>query len=59
MAGIAEFPDLVNDVFQQTELNDEGIYALKFHIRGKPWLVTIDDTIFVNQVTDSHYAEFV
>lgn len=59
MAAIAEFPDLVDDVFQQTELNDEGIYAFKFHIRGIPWLVTIDDTVFTNEIDETARVEYV
>jgi len=23
--------------------NDAGIYAVRFYIRGKPWVVTVDD----------------
>lgn len=51
MGSIAEFPDLVRSAFvdtslqPQTNLNDEGILNVRFFIRGKPWIVTIDDTI--------------
>jgi len=31
-----------------TETNDEGIYNVKFYIRGKPWIVTIDDNLLFN-----------
>jgi len=42
MGAIAEFPELVKSVFL-TDTNDAGIYAVRFFIRGKPWVVTIDD----------------
>jgi hypothetical protein len=29
----------------QSEENSNGIYAVKLFIRGKPWLITIDDKI--------------
>jgi hypothetical protein len=29
----------------ESDENSNGIYVVKFHIRGKPWLVTIDDQI--------------
>jgi hypothetical protein len=45
MGAIAEFPDIVKDVFLTKEVNDEGIYAVKLFIRGKPWILTVDDTI--------------
>ena len=44
MGAIAEFPDLVKNVFVTQEENDVGIYAFRFYIRGKPWIVTVDDT---------------
>lgn len=44
MGSIAEFPDLVKDIFVTKEKNDAGIYAFRFFIRGKPWIVTVDDT---------------
>ena len=45
MGAIAEFPDIVKDVFLTKDLNNEGIYAMKLFIRGKPWIITIDDSI--------------
>lgn len=59
MAGVAEYPELIQDVFQQTELNDEGIYAFKFYIRGLPWLVTIDDTVFTYTGGSTPVEEYV
>lgn len=43
LASIAEFPDLVKNVFVTQETNSAGIYAFRFYIRGKPWIVTVDD----------------
>ena len=43
MASVAEFPDLISSVFLNKKMNKEGIYALRFYIRGKPWVITIDD----------------
>ena len=34
------------------ELNENGIYNIRFYIRGKPWLVTIDDYLLVNTFND-------
>jgi hypothetical protein len=30
-------------------LNENGIYGLKFFVRGKPWVVSIDDLLLVRQ----------
>ena len=43
MGSIAEFPDMVRSTFLNEETNDEGIYNIRFFIRGKPWVVSIDD----------------
>ena len=43
MASLAEFPELIKNVFITKEKNDAGIFAVLFHIRGKPWLIEIDN----------------
>ena len=40
---LAEFPNKVKGLFVNQEKNDAGIYGLTFYIRGKPWVVSIDD----------------
>lgn len=50
MGSIAEWYDLSKQVFITNTKNDAGIYAIKFYIRGKPWIVTIDDEMLVNDV---------
>lgn len=45
MASLAEFPEKAKSIFMTQDLNKEGIYAVKLYIRGKPWLVTVDDEI--------------
>ena len=46
-SGLAEKPQRIKDMFLVDEKNDAGIYAVKFFIRGKPWVVHIDsDLVF-------------
>lgn len=47
MGAISEFPHILKDVFITDTKNDVGIYKLRFFIRGKPWVVTIDDEILL------------
>lgn len=47
MASLAEFPEKAKSVFLTQQLNHEGIYAVKFYIRGKPWIVTVDDEVLL------------
>jgi hypothetical protein len=43
MSALAEFPQMVKDLFVVPITNKVGIYAVKFYIRGKPWVVEVDD----------------
>jgi hypothetical protein len=43
MGAVAEFPDLIKSVFLTKERNSAGIYAVRLYIRGKPWVITLDD----------------
>ena len=45
MATVAEFPDLVEDLFVTPADNDAHIYAIRFYIRGKPWIITVDSSV--------------
>jgi hypothetical protein len=59
LGAIAEFPNLVEQLFVDgTELNANGIYNIRFYIRGKPWHVTIDDYLLVNTYNDPNKLVF-
>ena len=59
MSALSEFPKLVRDMgsrscssigklknmFLTTEKNNVGVYGIKFHIRGKPWVIDVDDKL--------------
>lgn len=47
MNALSEFDDILKGVFLTQEKNDAGIYAVKLYIRGKPWIVTVDDEFMV------------
>ena len=40
---IAEYSSLVHDMFTTDGRNAAGIYGVRFFIRGKPWVVDVDD----------------
>jgi hypothetical protein len=57
---MAEFPELITDLFiLGDELNDNGIYGIKFYVRGKPWVISIDDLLFVDTYYDTDILMFV
>jgi calpain-15 len=47
MAAMSEYPELAKSIFLTKEKNDVGIYAVKFFVRGKPWVVTVDDNVMM------------
>lgn len=54
---IGEFPDLVKNVFVTQTTNDAKAIAVRFYIRGKPWVLTIDEKLlFVG--TSNPYLKF-
>ena len=46
--------NIKNVLVDNTEKNDAGIYQVRWYIRGKPWIVTVDDQIsyFMKKGTD-------
>lgn len=60
LSSFAEFPDMVKAAFPGTEeLNDSGIYNVRFFIRGKPWIVTVDNYLAFMDVDSDEEPELV
>ena len=55
ISALAEYPERIKDIFVTEEKNQAGIYAVKFYIRGKPWIVEVDDRLLF--VQRSRYYE--
>jgi hypothetical protein len=47
-SAIGEWPSLVKSVFLTQNKNKAGIFALKVFIRGKPYVISVDDNIIFN-----------
>jgi hypothetical protein len=45
MSSVASRPNLIERLFVTPEANTAGIYTLKLYVRGKPWLVQVDDEL--------------
>lgn len=43
MSAIAKYPDIMQNLFMTKDFNSHGIYAVRLYVRGKPWLITVDD----------------
>lgn len=48
LSSISEYPNYMKNVFLIQKKNDAGIYGVQFYIRGKPWHIALDDTLFYN-----------
>lgn len=61
IATAAEWPSLITDMFltgtDQSGPN-AGIIGVKFFIRGKPWVITIDDKLFWYTSGSNKYLKF-
>ena len=47
MSAVSERSELIREVFLTPTKNDAGINAFRLYIRGKPWVVVIDDKLVV------------
>ena len=56
MGAMAEYPDVAKKTFETQTINSAGIYAIRFYIRGKPWLVTIDDSLYADSDDKLYFA---
>ena len=43
LGSMGEFPQLVRDLFVTPTKNDADAIAIRFYIRGKPWVVTVNE----------------
>lgn len=41
----------------QTEVNESGVYSFKLLIRGKPWLVSVDDFLLTDDSNNLVFAQ--
>ena len=50
LGSAGEWPEMITNMFLQTE-SEIGLYLITFYIRGKPWMVSVDDRLlFENDV---------
>ena len=43
MAAVAEFPAIIKNILLTPYKNKASIYGVKLYIRGKPWVIAVDD----------------
>jgi len=48
ISGLAKYPEIIKNAFVNKKVNKEGIYGIRFFIRGKPWVVTVDDQFIMS-----------
>jgi hypothetical protein len=55
MASVAEFPALIKNIFLTQTKNNASVYGVLLNIRGKPWVVAVDDYILMYNVAGVSY----
>ena len=59
MSAVARHPELLSSLFLTKEFNAAGIYAVSLYVRGKPYIVTVDDTfLFLKKEDTLRYSMF-
>ena len=48
---------MIKKVFVNPDRNEEGIYSIRLFIRGKPWIVTVDDYMLFNSNDELVFAK--
>ena len=56
-SAIGEWPSLVKGVFLTQNKNKAGVFALRVFIRGKPYVITVDDNIMFNKNGSPAFAQ--
>ena len=51
ISSVAQYPSVLKKMFVTQEFNYSGIYVLQFYIRGKPWMVNVDDSFLFDSTT--------
>ena len=55
-SALGEWPSLVKSVFLNQNKNKAGIFALKVFIRGKPYVISVDDNIMFSKYGSPIFA---
>ena len=58
MAGVAEFPYLLKSAILTHTVNNASIYAVRFYIRGKPWVIAVDDYLLMQNLYGKNKTVF-
>jgi len=51
----AELPALNKKIFLTTTKSNDSIYGFKMYIRGKPWVVAVDDYLLMYNSASDQY----
>lgn len=50
-SAVAEWPNLINNIFLTKNKNKAGIFAVRVFIRGKPYVISVDDSTAISWYT--------
>ena len=56
-AAVGEWPSLVKGIFLTQNKNSAGIFAVKVFIRGKPYVISLDDNLMFTKYGSVVFAK--
>ena len=57
LASVAEQPALLKSSILTQSKNSAGIYGVRFFIRGKPWVISVDSNLLFTSADKLYFAE--
>jgi hypothetical protein len=48
--------DHIKGLFLTNTKNEQGIYGVKLYIRGKPWVITVNDEMLFDRYQDLYFS---
>lgn len=58
LSSVALYPDLINSIFLTKQRNEAGIHAVRLFIRGKPWVIDVDDRMLYYYLPTNEEGNF-
>jgi len=52
MAAVNDWPSVLDNLIVTKDQNSAGIYLVKLYIRGKPWVISIDDNFLFSNLSN-------
>ena len=59
LSAVSQHPEKIKALFDEKERNSAGLYTVTMFVRGKPYIMTIDDSVQFTYAADDASDPFV